>query len=296
MTKQRLLSILILGLLPLGGFAQEAQKGFLETYYVEIAITLALTVCVLTLIALIVALQAVRALIRHKQGITEEEQSASVMGFTTIWSKINDLKPIEKESDILTDHEYDGIRELDNNLPPWWTWMFYATIVFGVVYLLNYHVLGTGELQEQEYISEMTAAEEQVAAYQATQANNVDENSVTFLESETALASGGEIFAQYCVACHGAEGQGGVGPNLTDEFWIHGGSMSDIFKTIKYGVPQKGMIAWSNQLTPVQMQEVSSYIYTMFGTTPPNPKEPQGDKYDRVEAEESSEPEIALNE
>ena len=181
----------------------------------------------------------------------------------------------------MTSHEYDGIYELDNNLPPWWKAMFYATIVFGVAYLLHFHLFDTGDLQGVEYEKEMAAAQAEIDAYLATSANNIDETNVTLLEDETRLASGQELFVQKCSPCHGQAGEGGVGPNLTDVYWLHGGDVKDIFKTIKYGVPAKGMIPWQSQLTPVQMQDLSSYIITLEGTNPPNGKEPEGEPYDR---------------
>jgi cytochrome c oxidase cbb3-type subunit 3 len=198
--------------------------------------------------------------------------------------KLTDAVPVEKEEEVLTDHEYDGIRELDNNLPPWWTTLFYATIAFSVVYLVYYHVLDMGPLQEEEYQIQMANAEaalEEFRAEKAEEGELIDEENVNIVTDESTLAEAGRIYMQYCSACHGNEGQGGVGPNLTDNYWIHGGSVQDIFNTIKYGVPEKGMIAWQGQLSPEQMQGLSSYILeSLVGTNPPNPKESQGELYE----------------
>lgn len=208
--------------------------------------------------------------------VVEESVSES------IWTgSLSGAVPIEQEEDVLLDHEYDGIRELDNKLPPWWLYMFYFTIAFGVVYV-GYFQFSDGPSQLEEYNAEMALAEEQKAAFLASSANNVDESNVELLADATALANGKEKFETLCIACHAATGGStqnppGVGPNLTDEYWLHGGGIKNVFKTIKYGVPAKGMIAWESQLSPRQMQEVASYILSLQGTNPPNAKEPQGE-------------------
>ena len=186
--------------------------------------------------------------------------------------------PLEKEADMLLDHDYDGIKELDNALPPWWKYGFYITIVVAVFYIFKFEVWHTGMNPTQEYAEEMSAAKIQTDAYLASAKENVDENSVVQLDAAGA-AAGKEIFTKTCVACHLAEGQGSVGPNLTDEYWIHGGGVKDIFKTIKYGYPDKGMQSWQTTYSPVQMQQLATYIRTLKGTNPPNPKAPQGDLY-----------------
>lgn len=196
------------------------------------------------------------------------------------YRKWTDAVPLEKENDVMLDHSYDGIRELDNSLPPWWIALFYITIVAGVIYFAYYQVFDYGMSSSEEYIYAMEQAEEEVKAYRARQVNTVDENSVEMLEDPQQIALGGSIFATYCATCHGAAGEGGIGPNMTDPYWIHGGSIKDIFKTIKYGVPEKGMIAWQAQLRPVDMQRVAAYIMTLNGTDPPNAKEPQGEIYE----------------
>ena len=189
--------------------------------------------------------------------------------------------PLDKEADMLLDHDYDGIKELDNALPPWWKYGFYITIVVAVFYILKFEVWHTGMNPTQEYAEEMSAAKIQTDAYLASAKENVDENSVVQLDAAGA-AAGKEIFTKTCVACHLAEGQGSVGPNLTDEYWIHGGGVKDIFKTIKYGYPDKGMQSWQTTYSPVQMQQLATYIRTLKGTNPPNPKAPQGDLYKEV--------------
>lgn len=192
---------------------------------------------------------------------------------------LTDVVPIEDEESILLDHDYDGIKELDNNLPPWWKYGFYLTIVVAVVYLINFHVIGTGDLQGKEYEKEMAQAKIEVDEFMKTSANNVDENTVTLLTEASDIATGKDVYVANCAACHGAGGEGTVGPNLTDEYWIHGGSVQDLFKTIKYGWVEKGMKSWKEDLSPMQIAQVTSYIKSLKGTNPPNGKAPQGDLF-----------------
>ena len=212
----------------------------------------------------------------------EEKVKASAHTVVDSWTAIlTDSVPIEQEAEIMTDHSYDGIHELDNNLPPWWVWGFYGTIIFAFVYLMYFQFLG-GPNSAQEYAEEMQIAEAEKAAYMATMANSIDETNVTLVAYVSSLDNGKSIFNTNCAACHGESAgsmPGGVGPNLVDEYWIHCCDIKDLFKTIKYGVPAKGMISWESQLSPSQIQDVASYILSLQGTNPPNAKEPQGDLY-----------------
>jgi cytochrome c oxidase cbb3-type subunit 3 len=187
-----------------------------------------------------------------------------------------DAVPIEKEADIMLQHAHDGIYELDNRLPPWWVNMFILTIIWAVGYMYYYHFGGNGPSQKEEYQQEMETAKKQIAVALAGKANAVDESNVTAVTESGALGEGELIFKNTCAACHGQSGEGGVGPNFTDEYWIHGGGVKNIFKTIKYGVPEKGMISWQSQLKPSDIQKVASYILTLQKTKPANPKAPQG--------------------
>ncbi|MDX3913834.1 MAG: cbb3-type cytochrome c oxidase N-terminal domain-containing protein [Pseudosphingobacterium sp.] len=193
------------------------------------------------------------------------------------WNNVMGLRPLSEEEDLVINHAYDDIRELDNPTPAWFMGLFYATMVFGVVYLSVYHVFGWGMNQDDEYKKEMRVAEQERKAYLASQVDNVDENSVEVDKSPEVIAEGKAIFDQNCIACHGAVGEGGIGPNLTDNYWLHGASIKDVFKTIKRGVPDKGMIAWEQQLSPSKIAQVANYILSLQGTNPPNAKAPQGD-------------------
>ncbi|MDN3203150.1 cbb3-type cytochrome c oxidase N-terminal domain-containing protein [Algoriphagus sediminis] len=196
-----------------------------------------------------------------------------------VTGKVDEAYGEAEEAKLMADHSYDGIHELDNFMPPWLQYVFIGTIVFAVVYFTNYTVLGIGKTGIEEYEEELRleaiAAEERNANMLAS----IDESTVVFDESSTSMTGGKTIFEANCAACHAQDGGGGVGPNLTDDYWIHGGSISDIFTVVKYGVIEKGMVPWEDQLSPEEMQQVSSYIFAMRGTTPAAPKDPQGELY-----------------
>jgi cytochrome c oxidase cbb3-type subunit 3 len=197
----------------------------------------------------------------------------------SIIEKLNASVAVEKEEDIMLDHNYDGIRELDNNLPPWWKYGFYITIVWAVIYMIHFHVSNTGKLQLAEYEDQLAIAKAQVEEYRKKAANLVDENNAVLLTDQASLAAGQSVFMDNCAACHGRAGEGGVGPNLTDDYWLHSGSIGAVFKTIKYGYPEKGMKAWQQDLGAKQIHEVSSFIMSLRGTNPANAKEKQGELY-----------------
>ena len=164
---------------------------------------------------------------------------------------------------LLLDHEYDGIRELDNNLPRWWVWLFYITIIFSAGYLVHFHITRVGDLQEAEYKKEMKAGEEIKAG-----AMGKFESTIAVLQPATdaaVLEAGHQAYTKFCAPCHRVDGGGLVGPNLTDDYWIHGSNYTDSVKVIWDGVPAKGMITWKTVLKPEQIQAVASYIYTLRG-------------------------------
>lgn len=263
--------------------AAPANPDFFSDLFVRIIVISAavvLLVAVLVLYRLLMAVVKVEQLkIYREHGIEaymESEKSPSESWLSRMYKKWTAAVPVEQEADVLLHHDFDGIRELDNKLPPWWVGLFYITILWAGVYLFYYHFTDMGPSSHEEYLAEVKAGEEQAAAFLAKQANLIDENTVTLLSDEESLAKGKAIFLSTCAACHGQQGEGGVGPNMTDNYFIHGGRIQDYFKVIKYGVPEKGMISWQSQIRPLEMQQVASYMLNLVGTTPPNPKEPQG--------------------
>ncbi|MBT30860.1 MAG: cytochrome C oxidase subunit III [Thalassobius sp.] len=234
-------------------------------------------------LVLIVVILKMKSILFGAEEAEGAEAVESVSFFEKWASKLQDAVPVDREEEIMTDHEYDGIIELDNNLPPWWKMLFNLSILFAAIYIGFYHLSDAGPSSEEEYLTAMEEARIEVETFMAQKANSIDELNVVAVSDESALAEGKQIFQTSCAACHGKEGQGGVGPNMTDNYWLHGGDIKDVFKTIKYGVPEKGMISWKTQLSPSQMQSVASYILTLVGTNPPNPKDPQGDLYEPTE-------------
>ncbi len=196
---------------------------------------------------------------------------------STTYKKLLGQKPVEEEHEIILDHNYDGIKELDNSLPPWWLYGFYASIIFGAIYLLRYHVFN-GDTQFDELETEYAEAKIAIENYKKNAKDLVDINTVEILTELSDLKAGQAIFETNCVACHKADGGGGIGPNLTDNYWISGGGIKDVFRTVSEGGRDgKGMIAWKTMLKPAEMAQVSSYVLQFQGTTPAEPKAPEGD-------------------
>ncbi|MBS1741930.1 MAG: c-type cytochrome [Bacteroidetes bacterium] len=194
---------------------------------------------------------------------------------------------VEKEADVLLDHDYDGIKELDNALPPWWKYGFLFTIVVAMIYLLNFHVFGYGKNPTQEYEAEMQKAEERKAEYEAKNKDKIDENNLQ-MPDKAGIEKGKDIFNTVCWACHGKLGEGGAGPNLTDDYWIHKGSLTDVYQSIKHGYPDKGMQSWAKNYTPKEINDLAGFILTLKGTNPPNAKAPQGDLFTEAAAGKDS--------
>ena len=253
--------------------------------FIEYPIVLAFLLLVLIfLIASELILKAVenvmfRTLSKEAQEryLTEKKEKLEWKWGKRMYKKLLDKKPIESEGEIVLDHNYDGIRELDNNLPPWWTYLFYLTIVFAVVYLVRFEIFNDYN-QVEEYEETLAEAQLQIEEYKKTAKDLVDVNSVVLLTDASDLKAGKTIYTNNCVACHMADGGGGIGPNLTDKNWILGGGIKNVFNTISEGGRDgKGMVAWKQILKPAERAQVASYVLTMEGTTPANPKAAEGD-------------------
>ena len=221
------------------------------------------------------------------QLLTDEQkaklEAAAQIGFkdsqwyAKILKALTKSEPIENEGQLLLDHDYDGIKELDNNLPPWWIYLFYACIGFAAIYLVRFEILGADD-QETELKKEMAQAKIEVAEYMKTAPDLMDEKTVTLLTDAPTLAEGKTIFTTNCVACHRADAGGQIGPNLTDDHWILGGGIKNLFHTITNGGRDgKGMIAWKGTLKPKEIQKVASYIISLKGSNPKDPKAPDGE-------------------
>ncbi len=222
--------------------------------------------------------------------IAAGEEPKPSFSWSAWWDKLNSFRPIHEEANIDLGHDYDGIRELDNRLPPWWLYGFYCCVIFAGIYLYRYHVAHTAPLPKEELEIAMNAADAEKEAYLKKAANKVDENSVTYLSDATNLEAGKKVFTTICAACHLADGGGSVGPNLTDQYWLHGGGIKDIFKSIKYGWPDKGMKSWKDDYSPVQIAQLASYVKSLQGTKPAKAKEPQGALYDEKAATPANTP------
>ncbi|WP_298484410.1 cbb3-type cytochrome c oxidase N-terminal domain-containing protein [uncultured Maribacter sp.] len=216
-----------------------------------------------------------------KRYIESKNQQQEWAYGSKIYKKLTGNKPIEKEGEIVLDHNYDGIRELDNTLPPWWVYMFYGTIIFAVVYLLRFHVFNDYD-QDLEYEQEVAAAQIAIEEYKKTAKDLVDASTVELLTEASDIKAGQAIFTANCVACHMADGGGGIGPNLTDKNWILGGGIKNVFNTISEGGRDgKGMVAWKQNLKPAEIAQVASYVLVEInGKEPANPKAPEGDVWE----------------
>jgi cytochrome c oxidase cbb3-type subunit 3 len=279
---KRLSILAILSLVSFSMFAaEEAQNTFLpglktgQELFVITLLGLMTMICAVIIVVTLNLNSQIRNIFKPKTESSEFEQA---MQNRTFWQKFWSLKPIQFEKDQIMEHQYDGIAELDNPTPPWFMYLFYITIVVGIFYLIGYHVIGNGKIMNNEYTEEVTIAEKAREEYMKKFANSVNEDNVKVLTDAKGVEDGKKIYTQNCVACHGANGEGVVYPNLTDEYWLHGGTPKAIFHTINEGVPEKGMISWKKTLNPIQVQQVLSYIVSIQGTKPANAKAPQGDK------------------
>lgn len=248
-------------------------------------VALFLGVFLFLLIAIEIVIDAVDKVTYHLLTDEQKEQLANAQSvsfteskwYQNLVSKLTSSKDIDEEDEIILEHDYDGIKELDNVLPPWWVYLFYATIIFSVVYLVRFHVVGD-YTQKEEFEEAMELAELEKSKLPKDASEEISYETVVAVTDAESLAKGKEIFNNACAACHKADGGGLVGPNLTDKHWINGGGIKNIFKIISEGSKNNpSMVAWKSNLSSKDIQSVSSYILTLAGTNPPDAKAAEGE-------------------
>lgn len=294
--KQKILPVVMLGiLLTYGGLAnaqdtapaEETEKAVSTIGGLEPSVFYMMNGVILLEFLIILALLVnIRLLIRKEKeklaGLSPEAVKELKRNKLNWWGKLNKFKPASQESELDLGHEYDGIRELDNRLPPWWLYGFYATIIFAAIYLWRFHVSHTAPSSAEEYIASVTKAELETQEYLKKKGDAVDENTVVRMVDANDLAEGKSIFQKSCASCHKESGAGDVGPNLTDDYWMHGNDMKSVFKTIRYGI--NAMPQWQNTYSNKQIAQVASYVKSLHGTNPPSAKAPQGSQMKEEDA------------
>lgn len=298
-TIQKGISTFLLFFITSIAFAQAEPKKAgdqeLITYLILMLLVLVILAVVVVLVQVLMLLQKLTKGTSTSAEAPENLRGESAPLFSDRWWQRwtgFGVKLQDEQRILIKGHDYDGIHELDNRMPPWLAFLFQGTIVFAIFYLIHYHFTKTGDLQLTELEKESKVIETKKAAFLEKAAAKINENSVTFATDAKSIEEGKAIFAANCAACHAADGGGSVGPNLTDEYWLHGGGIKNVFKTIKYGVPEKGMIAWEKQLNPLKMQQVASYIISIKGAKTAAPKAPQGEIY--VESKAAADSTVAL--
>ena len=294
----RIIGLLVLAVVLANATLETGEQSIFEAYPI---IWLILGVILLIAIAIEVSVAALertlylslkpdaRAKYENAMAVKKQKRFAWIR---EAYDKLLDKKPIEKEEEIILDHNYDGIKELDNNLPPWWLYGFYASIIFAGIYLARYHIFD-GATQKEEYLVEVAEAKAAVEEYKKNAKGLIDANTVELLTGEEDINAGKAIFSGNCAACHQIDGGGGIGPNLTDSYWILGGGIKNVFNTISEGGRAgKGMVSWKTDLKPDEIAQVASYVLSLHGTTPADPKDPEGElwvdpdaRVDEVEVE-----------
>lgn len=244
----------------------------------SLAFSLTLSLILLSLVLIYVASLYHRILkSKYPSAYKAKVKMVKVKEESELMKALTDKIPLELEHTILMDHEYDGIRELDNNLPPWWKYGFYITIVWAVIYLFHYHVMGLGSSSGEEYLEELIAAEQAKKEFLAKAGEMVTADNVSYKKDPVSIAKGEAIFIGNCKTCHGANAQGDAGPNLTDAYWLNGGDIKSLFNIVTNG--KKAMPSWASSLSPSDIQNVLSYIHTLQGSNPAGAKAAEGELY-----------------
>src|SRR5690606_1025885 len=272
------MALVSIALLISPGLFAQAQSGGNAMFVVYTLLTFVVLVLVLVIVITSDVGKVINTLV-DKSAREQAERAGKVYVpapslWKTVTHKLTRSTPVEKEADILMEHSYDGIRELDNHLPPWWTWLFYGTAAWAVVYMIVYHVIGALPLSTDEYLAEVEAIQQLRATQEIVQ---IDEEALEYTAETDFIEKGKEIFVNNCASCHRNDGGGGIGPNLTDEYWLHGGKVKDVFAVIKNGVPEKGMISWAAILKPEEVRNAAFFIMSIRGSNPAGAKEPQGE-------------------
>lgn len=261
-------------------FAQESETQIRAITGTELILYVLLFALLFTAILVVKLLVDAFSMLTRIQKEKNPEFESKTIFSNHWWRNFRGLGvALSDEKKILIDgHDYDGIQELDNRMPPWLQSLFVGTVIIAICYSA-YYFGGFGDFQLAELDKEIASAEIEKKAYMEKVGASMDENTVTLLKDDAEVGAGKAIFQEKCTACHGPDGGGSVGPNLTDNYWLHGGTINNLFKVIKYGIPEKGMIAWEKQLSPGDIQKVASYVMSLKGTKPASPKEPQGDLF-----------------
>lgn len=287
------------------GFTAKAQETTPKTFWDDpinhpdfmfyVIVTLLLIVFLLVLGVAIVFLRTLNMLVEQSERDKAKAKGTVYVPKPGFWSRfsrtVNASVPIEKEGEIDLGHDFDGIRELDNHLPPWWKWLFWATIGWSAIYLVVFHVTSTLPLSGKEYENQVAEAEIQKQRLLASQPQaNIDLNTLEYNADAAVIAKGKQIFTSInCGSCHRNDGGGNsIGPNLTDSYWLHGGDIKSIFETVNKGVVEKGMPAWGKTLSPGEVRDVTFFVMSLQGTNPANPKSPQGELYKTPETQKDS--------
>jgi cytochrome c oxidase cbb3-type subunit 3 len=256
---------------------------------------------IMVLITTIYLVRVIKFLVRENNKAVAAKAGVKYVAppsiFEKIWQDLNASVPVAKEQDIDLGHSFDGIRELDNHLPPWWKGLFYGCIIWGIGYLIVYHVTDSLPLSVDEYQAELTTADEKAKALRASRpAEVIDENTLMYTADPDLIAKGKTVFvANNCGSCHRADGGGNtIGPNLTDDYWLHGGRIKNIYSTVNSGVVEKGMPAWGKVMNAADVRNVAFYIMSLQGSNPVDGKAPQGELYKPADVPSSSDSTVAI--
>lgn len=261
-------------------------KYFEENEFWNDSLAVSLLISLLALIAILISLGTLYQSItktKHPDWYVAEKFVQKEDKPSVVIQALTDIVPIEREEEIIMDHEYDGIRELDNNLPPWWKYGFYLCIVWAVIYFTHYHVLELGALSAEEYKQEMLEADLALKERKAKGGLTIDAHNVSYQNDPVSLARGESLFQANCRTCHGVNAQGDIGPNLTDAYWVYGGDIGSRFNLVLHG---KGtMPKWEGRLSGKDIQNILSYLKSIEGSNPPNAKEAEGELFIEIDVQ-----------